>query len=207
MHGKYCEVAVLDKEGYIQDRKRINNQEVDKMIELLSRYALQKRTIATLESTWGWYWLADELEKIPNVKLKLRHPLGIKALTCTNKKTDARDSKLLADLTRTNLLPESHITSKVSREFKELVRHRMSLVENRSNLKRRVKACLAKQNLHCPYRDVLEKKARIWVFDNVKAYQYKIQIDTNYALCDHINTEIDRVNSLLEEQSKGIKDI
>lgn len=207
LHKEFMHITVVDSEGYIQKVSQINNTEVDKVESLFKTYSIKQELVVTVESTNGWYWFADLLAPIPNVRLKLGHPLGIKALTCTNKKTDARDSKLLADLTRSNLLPESHLTTQVSRELKEFVRHRMDLVESRSNIKRRINATLLKQNLHCPYTNVLGIKSIDWMNKQNMKYQYRFEIDSNITLAESINEQIDKTNDILKEMSVGIKDL
>jgi len=207
LHGKFSHITVMDQLGYVQNTSKIDNKDVDKLIELFNKYSKDNELVVTVESTNGWYWFADVVAKVPNTRLKLGHPLGIKALVCTNKKTDARDSKLLADLTRNNLLPESHLTTKVSRELKELVRHRMDMVESRSNIKRRIKAALLKQNMHCEFYNVLGVKALKWIAKQDMGYQYRFEIDSNIALAKSIKEQIDKVDDLLRTQSVGIKDL
>lgn len=110
LHRKHSTITLMDERGYQQPAVKIDNKDTDKFIKVLSQP--NKLTKVVVESTYGWYWLADLIDTTPNVNLSLGHSLKIKALSSGKKKTDKIDSKLLADLLRCNLLPESHKTSK-----------------------------------------------------------------------------------------------
>jgi transposase len=59
-----------------------------------------------LEATSGWGWLAELLEE-EQVELHLAHPVRAKAIAAARVKTDAVDARTLAQLLRTDLLPEA----------------------------------------------------------------------------------------------------
>jgi transposase len=108
-----------------------------------------------LESTYGWYWAVDTLQGLdcePGVHLA--HPLGVKAFEYRRVKNDLRDATDLADLLRLGRLPESWIAPPVTRELRELVRHRAKLVALRSHCKAQVHAVLAKNGVQVPMSDL-----------------------------------------------------
>jgi transposase len=69
-------------------------------------------------------------------------------------KTDARDSRNLAELLRMGRLPEAWLAPPEVRELRELVRYRAKLVALRSGLKAQVHAVLAKQGVRVPMSDL-----------------------------------------------------
>ena len=69
-------------------------------------------------------------------------------------KTDARDSRNLAELLRMGRLPEAWLAPPAIRELRELVRYRAKLVALRSGLKAQVHAVLAKQGVRVPMSDL-----------------------------------------------------
>ena len=71
----------------------------------------------------------------------LAHPLGVKAFEYRRVKNDERDASDLADLLRMGRLPEAWIAPPVTRELRELVRHRAKLVGIRSGCKARSMRC------------------------------------------------------------------
>ena len=63
---------------------------------------------AAVEATTGWYWVSDALADT-DVDLCLAHAKGVKAIVSAKVKTDSADARMLAQLLRTNLLPEAHM--------------------------------------------------------------------------------------------------
>lgn len=205
LHRKYSVLTVLDEKGYIQQRKRIENKDTEGLKQVLLKE--EAEVIAAVESTYGWYWMADLCEELPNVDLRLGHTMGIKALNSGGKKTDKIDSKLLADLVRCNLYPESHKTTKYHRNIKDILRHRTHLVEQRSGLKRRLHAMLAKINMECEYSDILGVKSKKWLKENVKKYPYNLEVKTTLNISESIDEEIKLMDKELEEVAKSHPDI
>jgi transposase len=65
---------------------------------------------AVVESTGGWYWLADALGAL-SVELVLAHATRVKAIAAAKVKTDKVDSDILALLFRADLIPRAHMIS------------------------------------------------------------------------------------------------
>jgi hypothetical protein len=61
-----------------------------------------------VESTGGWYWLADVLAPL-GVELVLAHATRLKAISAAKVKTDQADSDVLALPLRADLTPAAHI--------------------------------------------------------------------------------------------------
>jgi transposase len=106
-----------------------------------------------LEATYGWYWAAD-LVQAGGARVHLAHPLGVKRFGYQRVKTDARDSRNLAELLRMDRLPEAWLAPPQVRELRELVRYRAKLVGLRSGLKAQVHAVLAKEGVRVPMSDL-----------------------------------------------------
>jgi transposase len=87
-----------------------------------------------MEATYGWYWAANVIAGT-GARLHLAHPLGVKAFEHRRVKNDERDAADLADLLRMSRLPEAWIAPPVTRELRELVRHRAELVALRAHCK------------------------------------------------------------------------
>lgn len=205
LHRKHSTITLMDEKGYQQSAIKIDNRDTEKFVKVLSQP--NKLTKAAVESTYGWYWLADLIDSIQGVDLFLGHSLRIKALSSGKKKTDKIDSKLLADLLRCNLLPESHKTSKQNRNLKDILRHRIFLVGQRSDIKRRLHAMLAKMNLHLHFSDILGKKSRLWLKGNVTEYPYRIELETSLGLADNLNKQIEIMDKQLREEASKHPDI
>jgi hypothetical protein len=58
------------------------------------------------EATYGWYWAVDALAGL-GARVRLAHPLRVKAFSCWRVRNDKRDAAYLADSPRTGRLPEA----------------------------------------------------------------------------------------------------
>ena len=100
---------------------------------------------AAVEATNGWYWVRDVLAGT-DVELTLAHAKGVKAITAAKVKTDTADARMLAQLLRTDLLPEAHMISDELRPLRDVLRTRLRLVERRVGAQNSVARLLEKLN-------------------------------------------------------------
>lgn len=196
LHKHYAFVTVMDQQGYIKQQRRYENKE-SQLAESLKRWEVPVQ--ATVESSYGWYWLADQLEAI-KIPFVLAHPQKIKAIA-GKKKTDREDSKILADLLRTNLLPMSYVPTHLERDVKEMLRFRMQLVQQRSTYKRRLHDVLDKQNIHCPFSDVLGKGSQAWLLSLNCPEPYQSEIRTLVDLSHQVKEKVNQYDGLVRAQA------
>src|SRR5215207_1530527 len=119
--------------------------------EAVRRYfaALPGRHRAVVESTSSWYWLRDFLVG-EGVDLRLGHSKYIKAISYAKVKTDAVDAATLAQLLRSDLVPEAHMVSPEWREARDLLRARLQLVRQQIRVTNTVAGLLAQYNVTNP---------------------------------------------------------
>ncbi|HEX3591765.1 MAG TPA: transposase, partial [Pseudonocardiaceae bacterium] len=143
LHRRRSVILRQDGEGNRLSLTRIGNDPVA-LAQEISKAGDHPEVV--LEATYGWYWAADVLAAA-GARVHLAHPGGIKGMSTRRVKTDARDAADLADLLRMHRLPEAWIAPPELRQLRELVRHRVKLVQQRSGVKASVHAVLAKQGL------------------------------------------------------------
>jgi transposase len=110
------------------------------------RRALQDRTAGTavaVEATGNWYWIVAEIEQA-GLRPLLVHPRKAKLMMGLINKTDKLDVHGLNTLQRNNTLPTVWIPPADLRDLRELTRVRMVLSGQRTRLKNRISATLAK---------------------------------------------------------------
>jgi transposase len=119
--------------------------------EAVRRYfaALPGPHRAVVESTSTWYWLHDLLVSA-GVDLRLGHSKFIKAISYAKVKTDAVDAATLAQLLRSDLVPEAHMVSPEWREARDLLRARLHLVGQQVRCKNALAGLLAQYNVTTP---------------------------------------------------------
>ena len=100
-----------------------------------------------LETVGNWYWIVDEIEGAGCIP-KLVHARKAKLMMGQINKTDKLDARGLNTLQRNGTLPTVWIPPGALRDQRELPRTRMALVRQRTQLKNRLHATLAKYALH-----------------------------------------------------------
>jgi transposase len=100
-------------------------------------------TPVAVEATGNWYWIIDEIEQA-GLRPQLVHPRKAKLMMGLTNKTDKLDAQGLNHLQRNGTLPTVWIPPGPLRDLRELTRTRLVLVAQRTRLKNRLSATLAK---------------------------------------------------------------
>ena len=113
-----------------------------------------------VEMIGNWYWITDEIEQA-GMKPRLVHARKAKAMMGWVNKSDRLDVRGLNHLQRSGTLPTVWIPPQDLRDKRDLPRTRMYLVAQRSRLKNRIHATLAKYALRIgDVSDIFGKQAR-----------------------------------------------
>jgi transposase len=113
-----------------------------------------------VETVGNWYWIVGEIEEAGMVP-RLVHARRAKMMLATVNKTDRLDARGMNRLQRTGTLPTVWIPSADLRDDRELFRTRMVLTQQRTRLKNRIHATLAKYCLRVEESsDAFSKKGR-----------------------------------------------
>jgi len=123
-HKRYSVATQMDETGKILSQIRLSNDS-DTLLGYLR--GLPKGTKIALEATGSWYYFYEMAEGM-GLDIHLAHPLKTRAIAAARIKTDKIDSAILAHLLRTNLLPTSYIPTRATRDAREILRYRASLV-------------------------------------------------------------------------------
>jgi len=102
-----------------------------------------------VETVGNWYWLVDEIESA-GMEPRLVHARKAKLMLGMMNKTDKLDARGLNRLQRTGTLPTVWIPPAEVRDQRDLPRTRMVLTRERTRLKNRIHATLAKYALSVP---------------------------------------------------------
>ena len=117
-------------------------------------------TAVAVEATGNWYWIIDEIEQAGLVP-QLVHPRKAKLMMGQINKTDKLDAQGLNRLQRNGTLPTVWIPPGPLRDLRELTRTRLVLVAQRTRLKNRLSATLAKWGTPASeYSDPYGKRGR-----------------------------------------------
>ncbi len=145
LHKKYFISTIVDQEGKVLRKSRVSTDRPAIKNYLKSLDGL-KPTKAVLEAGFNWSYFYDQLaEEIEEVCLA--HPLKTRLIAEARIKTDSVDSEVLAHLLRSDLIAQAYAPSLETRDIKNLLRFRMSLVRIRTSLKNKVHSVLDRNHV------------------------------------------------------------
>ena len=150
VHKKMCQVAVLDEEGKLLDEIRFANdpEEIEEFADKLTTFHDDVK--AVVESTGNlWIQIHDRLEE-HGFDVALSNPAKTRLIAEAKVKTDKVDARTLAALLRADMIPTCYVPGEELRSRRELLRHRMNLVKNRTMVKNRIHGLLDKHGLRMP---------------------------------------------------------
>ena len=133
-HKRYSHVTVLAETGGVVERRRIEN-DPSAWSALLGK--IGDRSKVVVEAGRNVMWIHDLLEEHAD-DVVVAHPMKVKAIASAKIKTDAIDSRVLAELLRADLIPPAHVASRAVRPARDVLRQRLFLVRLRTQLKNRI---------------------------------------------------------------------
>lgn len=131
LHSNNVMAAVVDEDGRRLVHKKLEC-DLKKVAEFLAPYKEQLEKVA-VESTYNWYWLVDGLSA-QGYPMVLANPVKIEQYSGLKHADDTSDAYFLAELLRLGILPTAHIYDAQLRPVRDLLRRRMSLVQQRTAL-------------------------------------------------------------------------
>ena len=143
-HKRYSVYCVVGEKGEVLAQGRIEHVWPEGFGALTRRW---RGCRVVFEASMNWHWLYEILEKeMPAENIMLANPFKTRIIAEAQVKTDKVDAHILAQLLRGNLVSSVHITSKESRQRKEVLRQRCFFVRQRTMLRNRIHRLLGGQH-------------------------------------------------------------
>jgi transposase len=162
---------------------------------------LDKGSPVAVETVGNWYWIVDEIEAAGMVP-RLVHARKAKMMMCQVNKTDKLDARGMNRLQRTGTLPTVWIPPAEVRDKRDLARTRMALVDQRTKIKNRIHATLAKYALSVEVSDLFGKKGWEMLGEAVQKLPPETQFSTQRIL-EMLTTLDDQIDAL-EDRLRGV---
>jgi len=159
-HKRYTQVSVETEDG----RRRYEGR-IDHVRGALQQFlaTCPRGSPVAVETVGNWYWIVDEIEAAGQVP-QLVHARKAKLMLGMVNKTDKLDARGLNRLQRTGTLPTVWIPPGALRDQRDLPRTRMVLTRERTRLKNRIHATLAKYGLRLEgASDLFGRRGRRWL--------------------------------------------
>src|SRR5436189_3590711 len=166
VHKKTISYCVKDASGQVHREGTIGATRNE--LECWVRTLPQPRIMA-MEATIFTGWIYDHL--LPHAeKVKVAHPLMLRAIAAAKRKNDRIDAGKIADCLRCDFLPECHMASTEIRDRRRTLRYRNLVLKQMVQMKNRVSGLLMetgvshnKQRLHKVkyFRELLESNKEV----------------------------------------------
>jgi transposase len=150
VHKKMCQATILEEDGALLDEQRFPNtaEGIEEYAEKLTTFHDEVR--AVVEPTGNlWIQIHDRLET-HGFDVALSNPGKTRLIAEAKVKTDKVDARTLAALLRADMISTCYVPGEELRSRRELLRHRLNLVKNRTMVKNRIHGLLDKHGLRMP---------------------------------------------------------
>lgn len=190
VHKDYCQASFVNAKGKMVKEKVFENNSAG-ITELVKA---TKKAHVVIESSSSSMRIYDALSK--TCRIKVAHPTKVKAIASARIKTDKIDARILAQLLRADLIPESFVPCMAHRQARLLVRHRASLVRLRTRIKNQIRSLLTKEgiNVNKPFG----KKGLLFLQTLELGEIQKISLDTMLSVLEMFDQKVKEADKQTE---------
>src|SRR5438552_8201058 len=122
---------------------------------------LRPTDAVVIEATTNAWHIYDQLVSLVG-RVVVAHPPKVKQIAAARVKTDKHDVLILAQLLRTDLIPEVWVPPPHVRELRALISHRQRLLRSRTMGRNRLHSLIHRYNLTPTAGDLFAAKQRDW---------------------------------------------
>ena len=198
-HSSY--VTVMNEQGQISKQTKLHNTDLKNFFS-----SLDEATSVAVESTNNWYHFYELIEDVVD-DISLAHPYKTKAIAEAKIKTDKIDSTILAHLLRTDLLPKSYIPPKETRDLREILRYRASLVRLRTQIKNKIHAILLKNGITHQFSDLFGKQGIQFLKELPLRDAYRFSLNGYLKALDNLSLLIKEVAVIIDNLAESSPDV
>jgi transposase len=203
-HKHYTWALVQDEKGKVLREQRIDHAR-GALRGFLEEF--EPGSPVAVETIGNWYWITDEIEAAGMVP-QLVNARRAKLMSGSINKTDRLDARGLNRLQRSGTLPTVWIPPRELRDARELPRTRMVLVRQRTRLKNRIHANLAKYGLKASgVSDLFGVRGRRILDDLLNEFPTETRYATEALIeeLDHLQAKIKELEGRTAELFGGIE--
>ena len=196
---KRLDVCLLGDDGEHLDQLAVA-PDVDSLRTLARRIdEVHRQPVrAVIESMTGARIVHDTLEQA-GWAVEIADAQKVKGLAPVAVKTDRIDARVLAVLSRRDLVPAIWLPDPTVREERELARFRLHLVKHKSALKNRIHSTLINFGRPCPVTDLFGLEGRELLRRLEVPEPWRGNVSASLALIDDLEDQIAEVNKRLRE--------
>lgn len=201
VHKRSCVFTEIDSRGNLVRRGRFDNS-----FESVSEFScsLSARVQLVLEPVLNYLWLLDHLEPYVG-SVHVATPHKVRIIAESKSKTDRYDSRILAELLRTDFLPESWIPPYEIRILRSMVRQRFHLVKMMVMNKNRIRHLLFWHGINLSVFDISSPKALAQIKRLCFCKETRRSIDQCQKIISGLKVTIKDLDKQLSKRSSGIE--
>ena len=196
LHTQTMYAVILDSAGNTVKEANIKANPSD-LEKLLKPY--KNEVVVGVECIFSWYWVSDWCVE-NGVEFILGHALYMKAIHQGKKKSDKIDAQKIAALIHGDLFPIAYVYPKKLRGTRDLLRRRMSMVQERSQLYGHIKIMGHQINQPFGPQSFNHKCNRVGIEDRFTDIFQKINCETDLKLMAGYDEAINNIeNKVIKE--------
>lgn len=143
LHARTMYLCILNQAGAIVLHRNMKS-EPDSFLEAIAPF--RQDIVVAVECIFTWYWLADLCAR-EGITFVLGHALYMKAIHGGKAKNDKIDAHKIAVLLRGGMIPQAYVYPEAMRSTRDLLRRRMHLMHQRSQLLAHIQNTNSQYNL------------------------------------------------------------
>jgi transposase len=199
LHKRSCWVTVLDADGRLLESRKMGTEKW----ELEGFFGqVQKPAAVAVEATFNWYYFLNVVEPL-GLELHLVHPWKTRAIASARIKHDKLDSRILAELLRTNLIAPAWIAPPPVRAQRQLLRFRAHTVQWATRAKNSIHGILNRNGLRTPLRSPFGPQGRAFLAEAQLGDTDRWEVDGQLARLDLLAGQLAELDREIRRRVKA----
>jgi transposase len=198
LHQRFCYLTAVDASGQLIRQGQVINEAVA-LRNWLGSIPGPRQVVVEASGFWPAFVRAAEPEAD---RLRMVHPLRVKAIASARLKNDKVDSETLAHLSRADLLPEAWMADEATQQLRIRMRLRVTLGRQRAQMKNQLQAVLHQEGLLKPVADVFGPAGRAWLAKAGLSPAARMAVDVWLRLIEQLDAEIATLRQGIEAMAK-----
>jgi transposase len=204
LHKAVATFHILNRDG-----KTLTTGDFDVTPEAIKQFAathLRRSDHVAVEVTSNT-WAFARLIKPDVAKVVVSNPMKTKAIAEANVKTDKVDARVLADLLRCDYLPSVWVPSPAIEDNRALAARRTALVNQRTAIRNRIHAVLARRLISVPEGGLFSTKGMAWL-EKLELDPFdRALIDSDLRLLEEIERQSNVIDTMIIQESYDDPDV
>jgi transposase len=203
LHKKYATVCAISQQGEVvlkEDRLPLDQ------FPSWAACVLTSDDAVALEATANTWWAYDCLVAHAGQVLVV-NPIKTRLIAQARINTDELSAEALARLLQSNFICEVWVPDNRTRRYRQLISHRIRLVQEATRLKNRIHAILHRQQIRPRYRNLFTRAGRAWLEKIDLPEVEKLLVRQNLELLrstEEALTEIDQLLARLAQEDERV---